>query len=382
MVGGAAVANVHAADAEVCRLVGAEVVPGIVAAEIVLRAHDVLTGRRVAANTAVALTTAPLTGTTVFGTGDTVFGAVARRITTFRRADAAVARAVGAVLTRAARTVAADRDVPTADRAESLSLLDADAIPVVFAAERVHLTDDLGAIVVVAALPVVGNAAVTVASSTVVRTALAILVISTLAIAAERALPTILGTVPTALIEETLAIAAEGQNTLANRAVVGRFVGAQVIPIGLAAIGIDFADEIDAGGIFTARAVMSLAATALAGPTIIGTGFATLGLSTDTIAANIFHGADAALKRLHLVDAKVIPVDVAAVWVGGADAGLDGFFLAAGVAVGRAAIAIARAAFVGFGSAKSVPLHVAAVWVHGADASLDIGVGATRRAVR
>ncbi len=153
-------------------------------------------------------------------------------------------------------------------------------------------------------------------------------------------------------------------------------VGAYLVPLGLAAVGIDFANECHAVAIRAAGTVMGLAATAHTSATVIGAGFAGLGVAADPIAADIRHRARTAIKAFDFVDAKLIPVHIAAVGVLCTDAGFDGLVIAPLIAVDGTAGAIAGIALVGFLGAEPVPLDIAAEGVHCADTALDIVIDA------
>ena len=225
------------------------------------------------------------------------------------------------------------------------------------------------------------DAAVAVAGATIGSAALAVFIIATFTVTAEGTFAAILRTGIASLAKETLPVTAERQDSVTHRTVVGRLGGTEVVPTLLAAIGIDFTDEIYAHKVIAPGAIMGLAATTRTLPAIVGAGTAGLGLGANAVAADIGHLAGAAVQGLHFVDAEIVPVDVAAVGVGSADTGFNWFLLTPGVAVGRAAIAVAGATLIRFTGAKSVPLYVAAVGVLSADTTLDIGIGATRSPV-
>jgi hypothetical protein len=226
-----------------------------------------------------------------------------------------------------------------------------------------------------------GIAAVTVTRATIFRTGSAILIITAGIIAAEGTFPTILRTGLAGFSQDTLVIAAEGQLPVTNRAVLKRLINTYIIPGTLTAEGIDRADEINALKVVAARVLVDVAATASTFSTIIGAGFAGLGVTTDSITTDIGRDTSATVETLNLVDAEIVPVHVAAVRICCANAGLNALLFASGIAIGVAAISVARATLISLCRAEPVPLHIAAVWVHCANAALNTLIGAALGAV-
>lgn len=372
VVGSAAIANVHATYTQFLCRTCTEVVPGIVAAEIVLGAHQILTGRGGTSGATVALATVTFTwptvtfaahailakfcianivataGAAVVGTGGAILVAITFTVTAFRRAHPAVRRAVTTGFSGAALAVPADRNVAATNRAPGYSLVGADVIPVVIAAIRVRLANDIGAVPIITSLSTVDLATVGVAGAAVIGATHAVLVVTAVSVATEGTRTAILRAGSTVFLKETDGIAAVRELPFTYRTILQGLLGTLIIPGVLAAIGVHSANELCALRVGASDIVMGATTAALTLATIVGARLTGLRFATNSISADVGHDANAAFEALHFVDTEVVPIDVATVWVIGTNAGFDGLVLATGIAIGCTTITIARAALVSF----------------------------------
>ncbi len=239
--------------------------------------------------------------------------------------------------------------------AEGGNLVDADFIPLHFAAERVLLADTIGHATIVAAGVGVRRAAVGPGTlATVLRARQAALVVLALSVAA-----------------------ASGAAVAAPK--VGDFVDADAIPFEIAAEGILIADTGLDRGVVAASCLLNGAATAgaAAGAAIIGAGGAVLIYGTVSVAAGVAAAAVTGIPGaggLAITDVVVSPIARVVCLAAGTGAAV------AGAEVGPGAADTTPLGF-HFTDANVVPLGFAAVGIGGADTAGDGGIGAARSAV-
>jgi hypothetical protein len=158
--------------------------------------------------------------------------------------------------------------------------------------------------------------------------------------------------------------------------------------------------------IHTSRCIIGDAAQTVAHATIIRTGRAVFFFVTDIVPATnrtfstVFRTTFAGLSAIALqvtadrfsltittlfgidfLDAKVVPLAIAAECIYCADTFFNVLVVTARRSVGLTAISIARAAIVSFPRTDAVPLDIAAIGIQGADTGLDIRVATTRRII-